>query len=341
MAALKNYVDNVITAANRVTAAWLNQVDVFVNTLFNAATTAAQARTAISAAQSGANTDITSLGAVTGVTAAVDDSSTKLASTAFIAANIGGRTFVQNCSSFNASTTTSTLSGGLLQLRDRTTGLMIRLAAPANKTVNITTAGPALLGRDQVGAFTVSTPVHFYWIAKADGTLSAIASASNDATGPTLTGLTGYVYTCYDHTEMLDSGTLLLSGLKCYGNRCVYNPYKAALTDTTTNTVESALSLGPYVPVIATSTQLQVVLFGQASGGGVLDTLAELRLTSGSDWIKPRLIAATSGYTSYSYTVDIAGPNQLVYWFWLNNTNATALAYAINVIGFSVSNGGN
>lgn len=48
-------------------------------------TTAAAARTTLGAAESGANTSITSLGAVTGVTATAGDSTTKLATTAFVA----------------------------------------------------------------------------------------------------------------------------------------------------------------------------------------------------------------------------------------------------------------
>ena len=55
---LQNFVDH---SPPFINAAWLNQVDVFVNTLFAAATTQAQARTAIGAAASGANTDITSI----------------------------------------------------------------------------------------------------------------------------------------------------------------------------------------------------------------------------------------------------------------------------------------
>ena len=47
----------------------------------------AAARTALGAAASGANTDITSLGAVTGVTATLADNTTKLATTAFVMAN--------------------------------------------------------------------------------------------------------------------------------------------------------------------------------------------------------------------------------------------------------------
>lgn len=47
----------------------------------------AEARTALGAATAGANTDITSLGAVTGVTAAGADNTTKLATTAWVQTN--------------------------------------------------------------------------------------------------------------------------------------------------------------------------------------------------------------------------------------------------------------
>jgi hypothetical protein len=49
-------------------------------------TTAAAARTALGVAASGANTDITSVGAITGVTATIGDNTTKVATTAFVAA---------------------------------------------------------------------------------------------------------------------------------------------------------------------------------------------------------------------------------------------------------------
>jgi len=60
-----------------------NHVNVFVRGLLSAADAAA-ARTTLVAAASGSNTDITSLGAVTGVTAAERDNSTKLATTAYV-----------------------------------------------------------------------------------------------------------------------------------------------------------------------------------------------------------------------------------------------------------------
>jgi len=90
---LQNFIDN---QAPTIKAAWLNAVDAFYFTLFNSATTAAAARTAISAAKSAANTDITSLASpdiasATAVTQAAGDNSTKVATTAYV---IGARTTV-------------------------------------------------------------------------------------------------------------------------------------------------------------------------------------------------------------------------------------------------------
>jgi hypothetical protein len=50
-------------------------------------TSAAAARTALGVAASGGNTDITSVGAITGVTATIGDNTTKVATTAFVAAS--------------------------------------------------------------------------------------------------------------------------------------------------------------------------------------------------------------------------------------------------------------
>ena len=89
---LQNFVDN---APPTIQAGWLNGIDNFYFTLFNSATTAANARTAIQAAQSGVNADITSLASpalasATAVTQSPGDSTTKVATTAFIAAALVG-----------------------------------------------------------------------------------------------------------------------------------------------------------------------------------------------------------------------------------------------------------
>ena len=60
---LQNFVDHNTPA---IGAAWLNQVDNFVNTLFAGAVSAPAARTAIGAASAGANSDITALTGIAG-----------------------------------------------------------------------------------------------------------------------------------------------------------------------------------------------------------------------------------------------------------------------------------
>lgn len=111
---LQNFVDG---KAPTIGATWLNKIDAFVNTLFASATTAAQAlaalgfsvfgislgqtanaaaaRTLLVAAQSGANTDITSLAspaiaAATATTQPIADFSTKVATTAFVSLFVAG-----------------------------------------------------------------------------------------------------------------------------------------------------------------------------------------------------------------------------------------------------------
>lgn len=77
-----------------------------------------------------------------------------------------------------------------------------------NMTPDKSTAGPAELGRDQSGAFSNSTWCYLWVIAKADGTKSAIWSAS--ATAPTLP--TGYTFKGRASAWFIDSGGNFIQG---------------------------------------------------------------------------------------------------------------------------------
>lgn len=70
---LQNFIDR---SSPTIGATWLNKIDRFVTTLFGDATTATQARTAISAAQSGVNGDITSLTNISGPIVAASSAGT-------------------------------------------------------------------------------------------------------------------------------------------------------------------------------------------------------------------------------------------------------------------------
>jgi len=116
-------------------------------------------------AKSGANTDITSLGAVTGVTATAGDSSTKLATTAFVMGAGGGYKQIQPITaSVAASALTCTLNPLSLDFRatpltsgtvnTRTVGTVISLVVPSTATlgtVNAIQSRLVLLAIDNAG----------------------------------------------------------------------------------------------------------------------------------------------------------------------------------------------
>jgi hypothetical protein len=104
---LQNFVDN---STPTIDAAWLNAIDAFYYSVFQSATTAALARAAVSAAMSGANTDITSLASpalasATATTQSPGDSSTKVATTAFLAAAAAAALAATNVYTKNQSVT--------------------------------------------------------------------------------------------------------------------------------------------------------------------------------------------------------------------------------------------
>lgn len=98
LAAVSSFVASLLDDADASAFLTSLGVSTFIKTLLDD-TTAAFARATLLAAAAGANTDITSLGVVTGVTAAAGDNSTKLATTAYAD---GAKKFLPNWA--NAST---------------------------------------------------------------------------------------------------------------------------------------------------------------------------------------------------------------------------------------------
>lgn len=99
-------------------------------------------------------------------------------------------------------------SANEVTLRDPVTGSTVRVPATSTITNNILTAGPAANGRDQAGAFTNGSWVHFHYIYNG-AALATISSAS--ATAPTLP--TGYLYAAYAHSIYLSAGGALTKGM--------------------------------------------------------------------------------------------------------------------------------
>jgi hypothetical protein len=135
------------------------------------------------------------------------------------------------------------LKAALVFLRDATITSIVVRDNPSNVTVDIATAGPVANGRDQSGAFSNDSWVHFYWIWNGT-TLAGIASAAAPPTGPTLPS--GYTHWCYEGSARVDgSGNIV----KMYhrGNRATYEAARSALAAGTA-TSETAVSLAALAP---------------------------------------------------------------------------------------------
>lgn len=97
-------------------------------------------------------------------------------------------------------------------------GNAIRIAT-GTITNNVSTAGPIANGRDQAGAFSASSWIHFYYIWNGT-TLATVSSAVPPPTGPTLP--TGYTHWCYIATVRFSIASTLLS-VTLQGNCIYYN----------------------------------------------------------------------------------------------------------------------
>jgi len=143
---------NFVNNSTVIVADWLNEVNALVWGVFNGATTAAAARASISAAQSGANTDITSLnspniGAATATTPSLGDNSTRVATTAFVAtASVANATNATNLTGTSTSNVpTSALGSGTANsttfLRGDRTWATVSSVGRLVNIVRITTPG--------------------------------------------------------------------------------------------------------------------------------------------------------------------------------------------------------
>jgi hypothetical protein len=94
----------------------------------------------------------------------------------------------------SAPTTKLDLAAGFVQLRNPTDGTVAVRTSTGTLTNDTGAAGSVANGRDQAGAFSASTDVHFYFIWNGV-TLATLSSATAPPTGPTLP--TGYTHWAY------------------------------------------------------------------------------------------------------------------------------------------------
>jgi len=121
-----------------------------------------------------------------------------------------GMSRVQGCDCKNNSGTPDTqfdLDCDAVVLRDSDGSTVTRYNPGTAITNNVSTAGPSANGRDQSGAFSTSSWIHFYWIWNG-ATLATVSSATAPPTGPTLPS--GYTHWAYAGAVRFDGSSHLV-----------------------------------------------------------------------------------------------------------------------------------
>ena len=233
------------------------------------------------------------------------------------------------------------LSANVVIARDPTLGHIFQKVSTGTLTVDMSVAGPAALGRDQVGVFGANNFIYVYFIMKPDGTCSATASLTAPPTGPALpSGYTAWAYA----TCLRWNGSSVLIRAYTRGAAVFYQAMQSVL-NAGTATVETAVSLSTFVPPSALTASLHCTFNGaQRNDNASSNSSVELRLVTGVKFAEIQQVARNSAGTVYDAnienTAEISIPNvgQSVIYIIFPVSGATPAA-SILVRGFRISNG--
>jgi hypothetical protein len=235
-----------------------------------------------------------------------------------------------------ASNTTMTLDAAAVRLRNSDSEIVVRYN-PGSLTNTVTTAGPAAGGRDQAGAFSAGSWIHFYWIW--DGsTLSSVSSATAPPTGPTLP--TNYTHWAYAGAVRFNGSSQLVP-TRITGNTAYYNAKQNLVTDGT-STSESSNSLADTMPPVALAVLANVnarVAVGTA--GGRRDSELKLMHTTGSTYASIKLsLILNSSSCSAGGMFQLPNTSNVLIYDWDVDADASTPEVDIDIMGYILPNGG-
>ena len=243
--------------------------------------------------------------------------------------NIAARSGVKGQTGQNNSGTPNTqydFAADEVVLTNGAGGLVLRTAT-GTVTNNVLTAGPAANGRDQAGAFTAASFIHFWWIWNGT-TLATLSSAS--ATAPTLPS--GYTHRAYIGAVYFNGSSQLVT-TRIRGATVFYAARQSALNAGTANT-ETTVSLSALMPSNALGVLLSAQLFVPASVNN--NATADLRFVSGNVFHQLQAFAVAGTTNGYD-TAQVTGPNVSQQVFYINSSTSAQTSIWVN--GYTVPNG--
>lgn len=241
--------------------------------------------------------------------------------------NGGATSMVVGCDCKNNTGTPNTqydLDADVVVLRASDGSSVVRFNPGAALTNNISTAGPAANGRDQSGAFTDPSFIHFYWIWNGS-TLATVSSAAAPPTGPTLPS--GYTHWAYAGAVYFVSSALKKVRIK--GSTAFYEGAQNVLNNGNATT-ETAVSCAAAVPANALSFQIR----GDSQHATDTDVLI-IRVVSGTDYAAwDNTVAANE-----MLTISLQLPNISQQFYYLKSA-ASGTNTDFDVLSYVLPNGG-
>lgn len=272
-----------------------------------------------------------------------DGSPVAVAGTAGIVASLGASGVI-GCDCKNNSGTPNTqfdLDADVVVLSNSSQEVIVRVNPGAAITNNVSTAGPAANGRDQAGAFSAGSWVHFYWIWNGS-TLATLSSATAPPTGPTLPS--GYTHWAYAGAVYFD-GSSHLSLVRIKGNTVFYETQQAALSGGSA-TVETAVSLATLIPPNALNVRIKFQYNLTTNAGGSAASSLGLRAVSGSTLTGLRVSTTAASNVGISDSfAQMPNISQNLYYIITSGTdtnpaNVSSRSVDIHVLAYTVPNGG-
>lgn len=234
-------------------------------------------------------------------------------------------------------TTQITLSANVLALRPNNASYVMKLPGFAGgATLDISTAGSILNGRDQSASFANGSTIHVYAIAGLGQTTGLLASLS--ATSPTLpTNYTVFGYL----TSFIMSGANI-PALYVDGNT-VYYAIQQNVLSLGASSSEANISLAGAVPVNALAVKLQVTAAVKTTAAVNFDSgVVKFRLTTGDDYfvVSPWAYSLGTRVLNHDTTLDV--PNNLsgqnLIYIWTTVPSTAGFGASVWVLGYTVPN---
>lgn len=230
------------------------------------------------------------------------------------------------------------ISAAEMTLRNPNDGSTVTLVNTSTSTNDITQAGPIANGRDQAGAFSNSTWVHFYSIWKPGLTTpDSLSSANAPSTGPAALP-TGYTHWMYAGALFLNgSGNIVKTHIR--GSWAYYDAFQTALSGGTAS-VETSINLANFIPPNALATKVGLHSANSGITGGGNDQ-AILRVVSGSDFDKLLFLSNTATGVDQNKTTECPPVTaQTIFYLISRASTGGSVSLDVLIIGYKLPNGG-